>query len=144
MPCSPPYVSPIRGVHMRKYIDKQQKADVKRQTLSPLRKAIVEHITATGDGPSKTARALNCNRSSVQRALLDPVVQQQLQESVGHRLVRASAVAGHTLISLARSAQSEYVQLQASDSILDRAGFKAPDHSLHSIHGDVRISIDLA
>jgi hypothetical protein len=129
---------------MNKYMSKLQNADVKRRTLSTLRKTIVDHITATGDGPSKTARVLKCNRSSVHRALQDPVVQQELQERVGQRLVRASAVAGNTLISLARSAQSEYVQLQASDSILDRAGFKAPDHSLHSIHGDVRISIDLA
>jgi hypothetical protein len=127
----------------RTYKDKRQVAVEKQQMLSPLRKRMVAHITATGDGPSKTARALNCNRSSVQVALRDSVVQQELQEQVGHRLHRASAIAGNTLINLARDARSEYVQLQASDSILDRTGFKPPERSLHSVQGDVRISIDL-
>ena len=129
---------------MDKYISKRDKADEKRKSLSPLRKKIVEHITATGDGPSKTARALNCNRSSVHLALRDEMVQQELGVQVGQRLHRASAIAGNTLIGLTRSASSEYVRLQAADSILDRTGYGVPDRSLHQIQGDVRISIDLS
>ena len=129
---------------MKRYIDKLQKADEKRKSLSPLRKRIVDHITATGDGPSKTARVLNCNRSSVHLALRDEVVQHELGVQVGQRLHRASAIAGNTLVSLTRSASSEYVRLQAADSILDRTGYRVPDRSLHQVQGDVRISIDLS
>ena len=104
---------------------------------------MVEHIVATGDGPTATAKALNCNRSSVQLALRDPSVQNELQDQVGHRLARSSAIASSTLLSLARNANSEYVRLQASDSILDRTGYKPPEKSLHLVQGEVRISIDL-
>lgn len=120
---------------------KDEALEVKK--LSPLRMKMVEHIVATGDGPTATAKALNCNRSSVQLALRDPSVQNELQDQVGHRLARSSAIASSTLISLARNANSEYVRLQASDSILDRTGYKPPEKSLHLVQGEVRISIDL-
>lgn len=126
----------------RKLITKDEVA-LERKEISPLRRKMIEHIVTTGDGPTKTAKALNCNRSSVQLALRDPVVQQELQDQVGHRLARSSAIASSTLISLARGANSEYVRLQASDSILDRTGFKPPEKSLHLVQGEVKISIDL-
>ena len=37
---------------------------------------MIEHVVATGDGHSATARALNCNRSSVVQAMNDPYVQE--------------------------------------------------------------------
>jgi hypothetical protein len=125
------------------YITKPEAKELRKKDLSPLRLQMIEHVVATGDGHSATARALNCNRSSVVLAMNDPYVQEVLQQKVGERLTRASAIASNTLIKLARQGKSEYVQLQASDSILDRTGFKPPDRSIHQVQGDVTISINL-
>ena len=125
------------------YLNKLQPKEIRKKQLSPLRLQMIEHVVATGDGHSATARALNCNRSSVVQAMNDPYVQEVLQQKVGERLTRASAIASNTLIKLARQGKSEYVQLQASDSILDRTGFKPPDRSIHQVQGDVSIRINL-
>jgi hypothetical protein len=45
--------------------------------------------------------------------------------------------------SLAKSAKSEYVQLEASKDLLDRAGFKPVDRSQIQVAGDIRVHIDL-
>ena len=47
------------------------------------------------------------------------------------------------LMQLSESAKSEYVQLEASKDILDRAGYKAPDKHMHLHAGDIKVSIDL-
>ena len=125
------------------YLNKLQQKEIRKKQLSPLRLQMIEHVVATGDGHSATARALNCNRSSVVQAMNDRYVQEVLQQKVGERLTRASAIASNTLIKLARQGKSEYVQLQASDSILDRTGFKPPDRSIHQVQGDVSIRINL-
>jgi hypothetical protein len=46
-------------------------------------------------------------------------------------------------MQLSESAKSEYVQLEASKDILDRAGYKAPDKHMHLHAGDIKVSIDL-
>jgi hypothetical protein len=48
------------------------------------------------------------------------------------------------LVQLAQGAKSEYVQLEASKDILDRAGFKAPDKHMHLHAGDISVNIDLS
>ena len=48
-----------------------------------------------------------------------------------------------TVTKLAGTAKSEYVQLEASKDLLDRAGFKAPDKHMHLHAGDIRVEIDL-
>jgi hypothetical protein len=47
------------------------------------------------------------------------------------------------LLRLASGAKSEYVQLEASKDILDRAGFKPVDKSMHLHAGEIKVSIDL-
>jgi len=47
-------------------------------------------------------------------------------------------------LQLARGAKSEYVQLEASKDILDRAGFKPPDRHMHLHAGDIAVQIDLS
>ena len=37
----------------------------------------------------------------------------------------------------------EYVQLEASKDLLDRAGYKAVDKVMHSVAGNIKVSIDL-
>ena len=54
-----------------------------------------------------------------------------------------ATIASRKVLDLASSAKSEYVQLEASKDILDRAGFKAPDKQMHLHAGEIRVSIDL-
>ena len=48
------------------------------------------------------------------------------------------------MVNLSGGAKSEYVQLEASKDILDRAGFKPPERTQHLLDGDIKISIDLS
>jgi len=48
-----------------------------------------------------------------------------------------------TIIGLSSDAKSDYVKLEASRDILDRAGLRAPDRVDHRIDGELKITIDL-
>lgn len=65
---------------------------------------------------------------------------QQIRESFGLHSLKAV----NTLKNLSSSAKSEYIKLEASKDILDRAGFKAPDQHQHQILGDFTVNIDLS
>ena len=54
-----------------------------------------------------------------------------------------ATIATSKLLQLARGAKSEYVQLEASKDILDRAGFKAPERHMHLHAGNISVQIDL-
>ena len=47
------------------------------------------------------------------------------------------------VVQLSSGAKSEYVQLEASKDLLDRAGFKPIDRSQVQVAGDIKVSIDL-
>jgi hypothetical protein len=65
---------------------------------------------------------------------------QRVAETMGLNATTAAA----RLVQLAQGAKSEYVQLEASKDILDRAGFKAPERHMHMHAGDITVSIDLS
>ena len=67
-------------------------------------------------------------------------ISQYVTESIGINATLASA----KLVKLASGAKSEYVQLEASKDILDRAGFKAPDKHMHLHAGEIKVNIDLS
>ena len=55
-----------------------------------------------------------------------------------------SAIAAlNTTRRLSQGAKSEYVQLQASQDLLDRAGYKPIDRSQVQLAGDIKVTIDL-
>lgn len=83
-------------------------------------------------------------RVSASRALRLPHVQQYMMQSVKDTLSIHATNACSRLVTLSSSARSEYVQLEASKDILDRAGFKAPDKHMHLHAGDISVSIDLS
>ena len=97
--------------------------DRKRQ-LSPLRRKIIEHIVATGDNNTATAKALECNRVSVSKALADPYVQEEMQRQIGDRLSQAAAIAGNTLITLARSAREKPPRCPGGHTYQHRLGLE--------------------
>lgn len=47
------------------------------------------------------------------------------------------------MLELSQSAKSEYVQLEASKDILDRAGYKPIEKSMNLVAGTIQVSIDL-
>ena len=82
-------------------------------------------------------------RVSASKALRLPHVQQYMMQSVTESLGLNATFAASKLLRLAQGAKSEYVQLEASKDILDRAGFKPVDRSQHLVAGDIKVSIDL-
>jgi hypothetical protein len=55
-----------------------------------------------------------------------------------------ATIASRKVLDLASSAKSEYVQLEASKDILDRAGYKPVDKAMHLVQGNISVSIDLS
>ena len=80
-------------------------------------------------------------RTAASKTLRRPHVQAYLFQRVAEQVGLGAVGASHVLNRLALSAKSEYVQLEASKDLLDRAGFKAPEKVQHQ--HDVSINIDL-
>lgn len=83
-------------------------------------------------------------RVSASKALRQPHVQQYMMQRVNETLGLNATVAASKLLNLAKGAKSEYVQLEASKDILDRAGFKPVERSMHLHAGEIKVSIDLS
>ena len=66
-------------------------------------------------------------------------MQMRIRESIGINATKAS----HKMLELSTSAKSEYVQLEASKDILDRAGYKPVEKSMSLVQGNINVSIDL-
>ncbi|BAQ88039.1 phage protein [uncultured Mediterranean phage uvMED] len=121
--------------------------NIKPKGITPQQKKLVDTLVATGctitDASKVAGYKGNSSRVSASRALRSPEVQQymfqEIQKSIGMSAVKAQS----KLLDLASGAKSEYVQLEASKDILDRAGFKAPDKHQHLVKGDFQINIDL-
>jgi hypothetical protein len=64
---------------------------------------------------------------------------QRVRDELGTRATLALS----TVSKLASNAKSEYVQLEASKDLLDRAGLKAPEKHMHLHAGDIKVEIDL-
>jgi phage terminase small subunit len=85
----------------------------------------------------------NSARVSASKMLRKPEVQAYMMQEVQRAFGLHSAKAVAKLAKLSSQAKSEYVQLEASKDILDRAGFKAPDKHQHLVAGNFNINIDL-
>jgi len=111
--------------------------------------ALVDTLVAEGCSITEAAGKAGyaegeSGRVSASRALRQPHVQAYMMQRVGETLGINATTAAARLVRLATGAKSEYVQLEASKDILDRAGFKAPDKHMHLHSGDIKVSIDLS
>lgn len=111
--------------------------------------ALVDTLVAEGCSITEAAGKAGyakgeSGRVSASRALRQPHVQAYMMQRVGETLGVNATTAAARLVRLASGAKSEYVQLEASKDILDRAGFKAPDKHMHLHSGDIKVSIDLS
>ena len=78
------------------------------------------------------------------KALKTPHVQQYMMQAIADSMSVNATKALNKIVQLSGSAKSEYVSLEASKDLLDRAGFKAPDKVMHSHVGNVNVKIDLS
>ena len=121
---------------------------VKADGLTEKQTALVEHLVAHG-GTIKAAaeaagyKAGESGRVSASKALAKPHVQAYMMQRVRDELGTQATLALHQVTRLSANAKSEYVQLEASKDILDRAGLKAPDKHMHLHAGDIKVEIDL-
>ena len=116
--------------------------------ISPKAKLLVDTLVATGCTITKASKIAgykgNSSRVSASKMLRTPKVQEYMNQEIQRTLGLSATKASSTLLRLCTDAKSEYVQLEASKDILDRAGFKAPDKHQHLVKGDVSINIDLS
>ena len=116
--------------------------------LTDKQMALVDTLVAEGCSIKEAAHKAGyaegeAGRVTASKALRLPHVQQYMMQRVGESLGLHATTAAAKLLSLARGAKSEYVQLEASKDILDRAGYKPPDKQLHMHAGEISVKIDL-
>ena len=111
--------------------------------------ALVDTIVANGCTVKEASQLAGyaegeSGRVTASKTLRLPHVQQYMMQRVSESIGLSATTASKRLLDLARGAKSEYVQLEASKDILDRAGFKAPEKHMHLVAGDIRVAIDLS
>jgi phage terminase small subunit len=123
--------------------------NVATKTLTTKQTALVDTLVATGCSITHAAKAAGyaageSGRVSASKALKLPHVQQYMMQRVGEAIGLNATVAAAKVLELSQAAKSEYVQLEASKDILDRAGYKAADKHMHLHAGEISVSIDLS
>jgi phage terminase small subunit len=118
------------------------------KTLTDKQMALVDTLVAEGCSIKEAAHKAGyaggeSGRVTASKALKLPHVQQYMMQAVTETLGVNATFAASKLLKLASGAKSEYVQLEASKDILDRAGFKPVDKSMHLHAGEIKVSIDL-
>lgn len=116
--------------------------------LTAKQEALVEYLVANGGTIKEAAQAAGyadgeTGRVSASKALAKPHVQSYMHERMRQELGVKATLAAHQVARLAVNAKSEYVQLEASKDIMDRAGLKAPEKHMHLHAGDIKVEIDL-
>ena len=116
--------------------------------LTPRQILLVDTLVATGCTITEASQIAgyakgDSGRVSASKALRTHKVQQYMQSLVMNSIGLNATKASIRLMQLSESAKSEYVQLEASKDILDRAGYKAPDKHMHLHAGDIKVTIDL-
>ena len=116
--------------------------------LTPKQIKLVDTLVAQGYSITQASQIAgyatgDSGRVTASKALKLPHVQDYMMRCINESIGMNATIASSKLVKLAKGAKSEYVQLEASKDILDRAGFKAPDKHLHLHQGDIKVSIDL-
>jgi len=111
--------------------------------LTPKQRALVDYLVATGGTLKSAATAAGyaegqSGRVTASKTVRLPHVQAYMMQRVAETIGLNATAAVSQVLKLA-----EYVRLEASKDILDRAGFKPVDRSQVQVAGDIRVSIDL-
>jgi orotate phosphoribosyltransferase len=121
---------------------------MKNSKLTQKQIALVDTIVTTGKSITECSQIVGyakgeSGRVVASRTLRLPHVQRYMMERIANTIGLGAVTASKRLVELSNDAKSEYVQLEASRDILDRAGIRAPERIQHNIQGDIKISIDL-
>ena len=115
--------------------------------LTAKQNQFIDAYVANGGNGSAAARDAGYAESSAHveanRALKNPLIVQEIFRRTTLAIGAALPKALNTVVRLSESAKSEYVQLEASRDLLDRAGMKAPERIDHRLDGEFRVTIDL-
>ena len=122
--------------------------DVATKKLTDKQQSLVDIMVAEGLKPAQAAEkagyaAGKAGYVSAYRALKTPHVQAYMMQRMHDEFGLSAIAALNTTRRLSQGAKSEYVQLQASQDLLDRAGYKPIDRSQVQVAGDIKVSIDL-
>jgi|TARA_A100000171_G_C2059266_1_gene109100 phage terminase small subunit len=117
--------------------------------LTSKQKKLVDTIVATDCSIKKASEEAGYSkgesgRVTATKTLRLPHVQQYMMQLVTQSIGLNATKALRRIMHLSDNAKSEYVQLEASKDILDRAGYKAPDKVMHSHVGNISVNIDLS
>ena len=117
--------------------------------LTPRQILLVDTLVATGCTITEASQIAGyakgeSGRVTASKALKTPHVQQYMMQTISDSMSLNATKALNKIVSLSSNAKSEYVSLEASKDILDRAGFKAPDKVMHSHVGNIDVKIDLS
>ena len=123
--------------------------DIATKQPTAKQRALVDALVANGCSITEGARLAGyasgeSGRVTASKSLRLAHVQAYMMQRVAVTMGVSATIAAAKLVQLARGAKSEYVQLEASKDILDRAGFKAPERHMHMHAGDISVSIDLS
>ena len=121
---------------------------VSNRKLTRRQIALVDAYVANGGTVTQAAKEAgyaegDSGRVSAQRAMKTAHVKQHMMQVVADEFSKHAPMALGQLAGLSKGAKSEYVQLEASKDLLDRAGFKPVDRSQVQVAGDIRVTIDL-
>ena len=121
---------------------------LKHLRLTKKQKTLVDTIVALGcsikEASAKSGYADGeAGRVTASKTLRLPHVQEYMQQMVRQSIGLNATIASRKVLDLASSAKSEYVQLEASKDILDRAGYKPVEKSMSLVQGNISVSIDL-
>lgn len=130
-------------------VDTGNKMALVKRDLTDRQRRLVEAFVANGGNLTQAAHEAgyaqgNSGRVSAYKAMKTAHVRQYLMEAMSDAFGMNAAKALGRVVQLASGAKSEYVQLEASKDLLDRAGFKPIDRSQVQVAGDIKVSIDLS
>lgn len=110
--------------------------------------AFVDAYVANGGQGTLAAKEAGYSESGAHveanRLLKNPLIIQEVHRRTVMAIGAALPSALNTVRRLSESAKSEYVQLEASRDLLDRAGMRAAQRIDHRVDGELRVSIDLS
>ena len=128
-------------------IDASVFSDAKRE-LTPMQQAFVDEYVSNGGklkaAALKAGYATGSAATEASRLVRNPLVQQAITKATLVAIGLHAAPALKRIADLSRSAKSQYVQLEASRDLLDRAGFRPPDRHHIQLDTDLSVTLDLA
>ena len=119
-----------------------------QRRITKKQKLLIDTIVATGCSITKASKIAGYSegesgRVTASKTLRLPHIPEFMQQRIRESIGLNATIASKKVLDLSTSAKSEYVQLEASKDILDRAGYKPIDKSMHLVSGDINVTIDL-